>query len=241
MSDKNIITLSANKFSEHYEKNPVTSVLLTALSLAVPQLAIGKEAIDRAVTKIQEERRQTFIDELATGEKYLTPEIIETEEFIHSFVVVYRAVINTYQREKIRRFSRILLSAIEKEELASDKFELFIRICRQLDDEELNLLKIMLKIELKIKNYSETEFVKFLWEQFSSEISKFFEKDVLNHTIFRLESMGLYQIFRLGMTVEGSREVTGKTTLLFKEFAEWIKFEDETNSFLYKDKDTTSD
>ena len=236
MSGKNIITQSAKKFSKHYEDNPVTSVLLTALSLAVPQLSITKEAIDRAVTKIQKERFQALIDELATGEKYLTPEIIETEEFIHSFVVVYREVINTYQREKIRRFARILLSAVEKDELASDKFEIFTRICEQLNEDELNILNIILRAEQELQVVKGTEKIKKLWEIFKENIpEEFGEEDVLHYTMLRLESIGLYQTVSLGMTIGGSREITGKTTPLFKEFSEWIKFEDETNSILYKD------
>ncbi|GAB5490625.1 MAG: hypothetical protein Phog2KO_08400 [Phototrophicaceae bacterium] len=251
MSDKNIITQSAHKFTEHYDENPLTALLLTTLSLVVPQIAIGKEAIDRAVTKIQQERFQTLIDELATGEKYLTPEIIETEEFIHSFVVIYRVVMNTYQRQKIRFFAQILLSAVEKDELASDRFEEFVRILEDMTYRELELLVLLNQYEtnnslesiketdsngniLKEETENDAQRAQKFWDTFMNDGCKIFkcEPELLISVLTGLSRTGLYETFA-GRFIDYDGQ--GKITILFKEFTEWIKFESDTDSILYKD------
>ncbi|MEM9953791.1 MAG: hypothetical protein AAF846_19435 [Chloroflexota bacterium] len=154
MTKKNIVSKSANTFSEHYDENPLTALLLTTVSLFIPQIAVGKEAIDHAVTKIQKQRFQTLIDELAKGEKLLTPEIIESEEFIHSFVVVYRAAINTYQRDKIRMFARILINSIKLNELTSSRFEIYINLLETISYMELEILKKLNSLEMQYYNAS---------------------------------------------------------------------------------------
>lgn len=243
MSDKNIVSQSAGKFSEHYEENPLTSLLITTLSVAVPQIAIAKEAIDRAVTKIQQKRFQVLLDELAKGEKLLTPEIIESEEFIHSFVVVYRAAMNTYQRDKVRMFARILLSAVEKDELASDKFEEYVRILEDLSIRELKILELLEKIEsFEGRKYTESgklenDFQKAnrYWPQFVGLAKSYIDNEelILDSILASLNRTGLYVTFTgTYYDYEGDR---GRTTPLFKEFKDWIVFENDTNEMLYKD------
>lgn len=248
MSDKNksIVSQSAEKFSEHYEENPLTALLLTTFSLVVPQIAIGKEAIDRAVTKIQKERFETLLDELAKGEKLLTPEIIESEEFIHSFVVVYRAAINTYQRNKIRRFARIQLKAIEEDELASNKFEEFVNILENLTEREVALLSLLSNLEKQYCTENEndlksedktirqhygtwiTEVTIFVWDEFLKSAHQTYDIDetTLISMLYRLRGMGLYAGEAL---VEKERVYeVGTTSNLFELFAEWIKLEAES-------------
>jgi hypothetical protein len=243
--NKSIIKQSSQKFSEHYSENPLTALLLTALGILVPQIAIGKEAIDRAVSKIQKERFQTLLDELSKGEKLITPELVEAEEFIHSFVVVYQASMNTFQREKIRRFARILLTAIEKHELASDKFAEYVRILENLSDRELLILTSLVDLE---KGYTKSKDVAWSKDKMGPSIGlanwgirvthgiwrEFIKINTLEHNIStstllsllkRLESTGLY----IGVHTNSSEEIQeiGTTTFLFDDFAEWIKLENE--------------
>jgi hypothetical protein len=230
--NKSIIKQSAEKFSEHYSENPLTAFLLTALGIVVPQIALGKEVIDRSVSKIQKERFQTLLGELSKGEKLITPELIETEEFIHSFVIVYQASMNTFQREKIRRFARILLSAIEKDELASDKFEEFTRILKDLTDRELEILIILKRIENKFpynKN-DEDDFQRVIryWEDFLYQVNAQTDTDIqlIRYIITGLERTGLYESFA-GMIL-GYDGGIGRTTALFDQFRGWIKLENES-------------
>ena len=240
MSGKNIVSKSAHKISDHYEENPLTSLLITTLSVAVPQIAIAKEAIDRAVTKIQKERFETLLDELTRGEKLLTPEIIESEEFIHSFVVVYRSAMNTYQRDKIRMFARILVSAIENDELASDKFEEYVRILDDLTTRELRLLMLLEEFENK-NSHEQTDSGEIenslqranrFWEQYllSAKVD-FYNESIVTNILGSLNRTGLYETFAGAyMDYKGSK---GKTTALFADFKKWIVFENDTNEMLY--------
>jgi hypothetical protein len=230
--NKSIIKQSTQKFSEHYSENPLTALLLTALGIAVPQIALGKEAIDRAVSKIQKERFQTLLDKLAKGEKLITPELVQTEEFIHSFVVVYQASMNTFQREKIRRFARILLSAIERDELASDKFEEYVKILESLSERELFILNTLHSLELRFGvDGSGTKSNGEKLKQVRAELEKvlFFEgissQEELPSILYRLSGTGLYTLAQ-GM-VFGHTGGFGSINPTFRDFSEWIKLENE--------------
>jgi hypothetical protein len=230
--NKSLVKQSAEKFSEHYSENPVTALLLTGLSIIVPQIALGKEAIDRAVTKIQKERFQILIDELAKGEKVITPELVETEEFIHSFVIVYRATMNTFQREKIRRFARILLTAIEKDELASDKFEEYVKLLNDLSERELTILNTLYKLENKLGvDDSGTESNSQNVKQARTDLEGILTSqnilliEELPSMLYRLAGTGLY-ILSQGM-IFGYSNGLGITSPVFKDFSEWIKLENE--------------
>lgn len=253
---KSIVGKSADKISKHYSENPLSAILLTALSIAVPQVAIGKEAIDRAVTKIQKERFQALLGELAKGEKLLTSEIVESEEFIHSFVVVYRAAINTYQREKIRRFARILLTAIEEDELARDKFEECVKTLETITERELWILSELQQLEKTwVLNSSEvwskstfiatngnTDWVitttMHVWEDFVRRVTYCFklEMPVLLNILKRLEGLGLYSGTATRHINKGIHEI-GTPTYLFEQFSEWIKLESEKDDSLHPDQE----
>lgn len=241
MSDKNIVEKSAEKFSEHYDENPLTALLLTTLSLAVPQISIGKEMIDRAVTKIQKECFQTLIDELAKGEKLLTPEIIETEEFIHSFLVVYRAALNTYQREKIRRFARILFASITHDELASDKFKSYVAILEKLTETDLTVLMILKELEdthpiCYITDEVTNKTFVASWDRWNSYEEKLIRQaklrldiseNLLYSKLYQLQSTGLYSQWD-NLFYVSSPAYRGLTTEMFTDFIDWINNNNRT-------------
>jgi hypothetical protein len=242
MSENNKI----QKFAQKTYKNPITQATLTAID-TLPIIgaftASSRKAMEQVYANAVEERRQAFFDELEKGAA-ITSEMLETEEFIHSVFVTYSAAMRTYQRDKIRRFAHVLLTAIEKDELASDKFEEYMKILDSLSERELAILIKLHKYESlhphiiryhefdngkKKEEYLENDLQRAngFWDKFVIKIEEELdiEREILASMLTGLSRTGLYETFTGSyLNYEGGK---GKTTTLFKAFSEWIKLENE--------------
>jgi hypothetical protein len=94
---------------ERYERQPI----IRGLVQLVP-FGIGS-ALDTALAvKFQEyrtDRLREFFDELGTGEVPLTPDLIESDDFLHCYFATVGAVVKSYRKEKVRYLARLLRSA----------------------------------------------------------------------------------------------------------------------------------
>jgi hypothetical protein len=248
---------SLQKPNDKIYKNPAIKFLLSlieSISGVGPVLAASRAAFEQKLSNIQEERRVIFFDELDKG-GLITPEMLEKEEFIHSFLVVNRAAVNTYQREKIRRFARILLTAVEENDLAGDKFEEFTRILESISTRELYILSVLNSFEaanphqIRRKQYHDgkdtIEGEEYLeddvqrttryWLDFEKYIEKRLDiqSEVLSSILTGLNRTGLYETFSSILWDYGVGK--GKITELFKQFAEWIKLESDEERRLSPD------
>ncbi len=175
-----------------------------------------------------------MLDELEKGEIELTEEMIQSEEFIHSFVIIYRAVVNTYSREKIRYFARILKYGISQNKLASDEFEEFVQILDTLSLTELSLIQTLNEFEPNVGQTETNNKDKKLklpeyWDEYLEKIQKQhnFSKEVTTDKLSRLNRIGLYKTFT--GSYWGYNGDMGKTTHLFSKFTEWIELESESS------------
>lgn len=227
-------------------KNPVIKAIQSLIEDNVPivgtLVAASRAAFEQRLSNMQEERKAVFLAELDKGGS-ITTEMLEMEEFIHSFLVVYRAAINTYQREKIRRFARILLTGIEENELATDKFEEFIHILNGVTETDLLVIRELSAYESKYLSISKPEskwdVVHILAETDWLQYVEYMEQahNVRNEHVYsilnRLGSVGLYEI-NMGMNRSGRSR--GRATLLYSEFAKWVQLEAEVGDSLPSDQ-----
>lgn len=264
--EKNIILNLSDLIADNYQNNPTMRLLLPVVA-AITGAATGDvmtgaiaagaivslgEGLDFAVTKIHQERFNTLVDELDKQNIILTEQVAQSEEFIHSVLVITRASLNTYQREKIRRFARILISGIERDKLASDEFEEFVRILQSLTIRELEILQLLQSyqkdnphkiVEQKdhknniIREYLEDDLqrAKHFWDEFLEEASIKFniEQTNVSSILTGLNRTGMYETFSGGFI--GYTGGIGKTTKIFEEFSEWVRFEVDTDTILYPD------
>lgn len=264
--EKNIVVKLSGWIADNYRDNPTMRVLLPVVA-AMTGAATGDvmtgaivggglaslaEGLNFAVSKIHQERFNTLIRELEKQNIVLTEQVVQSEEFIHSVLVIIRASLNTYQREKIRQFAHILSSAIENNELASDKFEEFVRILDDITLRELALMRLLREFEdvnpheirvdkniydEVIREYVESDFQRAqkYWDGFIEKASIKFKLEQTNVSsiLTGLNRTGMYETFS-GAFID-YKGGQGKTTTLFQEFSEWIKFEGNTDSILYPD------
>lgn len=71
----------------------------------------------------------------------LTEAVIQSEEFIHKFLITYRAVILTNRKEKIECFARLLKSSnVQRFSVGVDEYEEYLSILNDLSYQELQIL-----------------------------------------------------------------------------------------------------
>jgi hypothetical protein len=84
--------------SVQYSNRPA----LKALLKLVPGWSSADTLLQKRADEIKGDRLKVFFEELAQGRRELTDEVIQTENFIHSYFCTLRAALNSRQREKIK-------------------------------------------------------------------------------------------------------------------------------------------
>jgi len=210
MSDLEKVDKSLNlvgRLSKYYSKKPVFKALL--------KLVPGGSSLDTLLShrgqEIKEERTKAFFDELDKGNIELTEEIIDSEDFIHCFIITLKAAQESRQREKIRIFARLLKFSI-KPECFSDinEFEETVKIIEELSYREILILRLLEDFEKNnpdhpIKQIPETPIKEDLtplniaikyWDTFIKQVQIDFNipEDEVPNILNRLTRSGLYGI-----------------------------------------------
>jgi len=213
---------------DFYKDNPIIRALVALVGL-VPVVSVYS-AIDAAVIaqweKTKKERFRMLLDKLSQGEKYLTEELIQQEDFIHAFISVTRASILTRQKEKIQLFAQLLTNACRRKELDSDEFEENLTILDELSLRELKLLLLFKKHEEQLGERTKKQpgdHRKSQWDALAREVEceLGIPSEHLGSTLSRLARTGLYQPFE-GTFVFNTTLGSGNTTPKFIEFLKWI-------------------
>lgn len=158
--------------AERYERQP----LLRALVQLVP-MGIGSAAdiwLVTALARIDEERLRTFFDELQAERIELTPEIAESEEFLHAFLATTAAARRTRRREKIRYLARVLRSACsEMPRGLGDEYEEILTIVEDLSTRELQILALLAQAERETQfrgDENDLERANTIWPTFETRV-----------------------------------------------------------------------
>lgn len=136
MSDTNAV----GKLAELYQRHPY----LQALAGLVPGSGALDPLLQARAEQIAGDRAHDFFKELTRGGLELTPELIDSDEFLHAYFSTMRAVVHTRRRQKIRYFARLFRSALLGGEFRdSDDYEELLGILDDLSFRELIALAIL--------------------------------------------------------------------------------------------------
>lgn len=126
--------------------------------------------------EIAEERTKEFFDELSEGSLELTKEIIQSEDFIHCWVITAKVAVNTRRREKIRLFARLLKSSfLSDTSVTTDEYEEYLSILDELSYRELLVLSILERYEREFppsENENELQKANQFWGEFVSGVKQ---------------------------------------------------------------------
>lgn len=225
------------RITDLYENSPATRALIQLVINATP-CGIGS-ALDAALmahlNNLRTERLHTFFTELASGEAHLVPELITTNDFLHSYFATLTAALRTHREEKIRSFARLLITASARKLVGSDIFEEYLSILDDISFLELQILHILNSFE-KEYPYQITEegdreedlqrSLRF-WSEFENAVHTKLNinKDELRAMLTRLNRTSLYETFT-GAMLDYSGGL-GKLTPRFHEFNSWIERRNE--------------
>ncbi len=181
--------------------------------------------LSHKISEMRKQRFRIFMDELSKGEKELSPELIDSEDFLHAFFSTANASLNSRREEKIRLFGKLLLQATKANSFRTDIFEEFLSILDELSLREFYLLAILAhyeRITCRDKSQNDLQFASSFWAEFEQEAA-----DKLNISqielpslLIRLTRTGLFETFSgLYFDSQGSK---GKTTPLFEKFSQWV-------------------
>jgi hypothetical protein len=160
----------ADSAAEWYADKPI----IRALANLIP-CNVGSAAdiwLVEHVTKIKQRRAKAFFDELARGDTVLTQELIESEDFIHSFICTARAALNTKHDEKIRMFARLIINGIRYDNsIPSDDHEEIIGIIDELYHREWQALLVFQRnLENQPLCDNGLQRIQSFWKAFSEEL-----------------------------------------------------------------------
>ncbi len=216
-------TETIEQLANRYQASPVIRALaqVTPISSAVDAALVAK------LENIHKDKLREFFDELKKGDIPLTPEIIESEDFLHCYFSTVRAALNSRRREKIRYFARLLISSVNSSEISTvDEYEECLSILDELSFRELGLLVVLSRYEKENFRQDDTDQIQRpnrFWDQLSSEIrSRFSISDgELNGILARLNRTGLYRTI-VGM-YPGYTGGRGELTPLYAKLEKMIR------------------
>lgn len=135
---------AAMELARRFEGQPLIRGLI--------QLLPGGSAIETTilatVARIEAERLRTFFDELSAGRVRLTPDVVESEDFLHAYFATTSAARRTRRRAKVRYLARLLAGSFGPGAAESiDEYEELLGIVEELSFRELTLLGLLAEAE----------------------------------------------------------------------------------------------
>jgi len=221
-------TKTIEQLANRYQTNPVIRGLIQLVPWGIGSAA--DVALVTILENIRNDRAREFFDELGKGTVQLTPEIIESEDFLHRYFSTVRAALNSRRREKIRYFARLLTSSITSSEISTiDEYEEYLSILDELSFRELGLLVVLSRYEKENFLQDDTDPIQRpnrFWDQFSSEVCSRFSisNGELNGILARLNRTGLYRTI-VGM-YPGYTGGRGELTPLYAKLEKMIRPEE---------------
>lgn len=191
-------------------EDKVLKALVDAILLAsgFPMASIVTTGIQGVLSYMLQDRTRNFLKKLASFKGKLDENLINKHEFVHKFVITYRAVLQTYNLEKIECFAQLfyLANTGENEKIISvNEYEDMLNILFELTDVEMCVLVLLDKFETGIAGYaSKSPYEKSksntFWDEFIDAVRhKISEEDIIPR-LNRIQRTGLYQQFGPLMT-----------------------------------------
>jgi hypothetical protein len=178
----------------------------------------------RAVERLRNRRLRVFFDELSSGGKKLTKELIENQDFLHAYFCTVNAVLKTRREEKIQKLA-CLFAAVTSDSEANilsdfDEFEDYLSILDELSWQQMAILESLYLYESKHPIEKERRDIRMrankkFWKDFQNEIHNRFGVSTIafDAVMIRIERTGCLYYPRAA--ANDLRPQSGMTTQLF--------------------------
>jgi hypothetical protein len=209
---------------KEYENNPIIRPLLQLIPFGIGSGIDSLLII--TLNRMRQERAKIFFDEIINGNINPNNRYLETDDFVHKYILTMRYVLNTNQREKIVMFAKLFKNSLNKDKkiFEVDIFEDFIGILNELTFHEINALLLLETYDTILKETGENELMRVnkFWNEFEERMENDLKisKSYVNNFMIRITRTGCYEEFNgnyFGYT--GGK---GKLTPLYYEFKKII-------------------
>lgn len=238
------------KLLEKYQEKPVLKALVqtvtipvtisqgnTSFQIIIPAGLLFDAALAGVHQKLRATRLKVLFEELETGQLNMTSDLIESEEFIHRFLITTNAALKTYQEEKIKRFARLFKNSISAESYSGiDDFEELLGILDELSDRGWWILIALEKYEIEFPpeaGENDAQRASRFWEEFVHEIEGTLNipQEEIISSLVRLTRSGCFRMFT-GMYFEHNM---GRLTEKYYRLSKLVR---EKDTFLQYHKKT---
>jgi hypothetical protein len=204
---------------------------LVGVAKEVPAVTALDDALVARWNQARKERLKALWEELTKGERYLTEDLIQQEDFIYAFVAVSHAVVFTRNKQKIHLFARLLTYACREKLLDSDIFEENLKILEDLSLREMQLLLLYKKHEDRLRERTRSpldDFRREQWEALQGEAESKLDipRQQLTSSLARLARSGLY-VPHFPQVASEKDLGNGYTSPRLIEFIQWVKDTDD--------------
>lgn len=157
-------------------------------------------AIVTAYDNIQQRRLREFFDRLSAGSIRLSPQLIESDDFLHCFFATVQSVARTHRQQKIHLFANLLSSIASGQVTDVDAYEEYLRILDELSYRELLLLSLLDRYERTSHRPAGSEraaFTMSFWSAFLNEAVSLLSVGAteVQATLTRLNGSGCYATY----------------------------------------------
>jgi hypothetical protein len=184
---------------KEYENNPIIRPLLQLIPLGIGSGIDSLLVI--TLSRMRQERAKIFFDEITKGNINPNNRYLETDDFVHKYILTMRHVLNTNQKEKIEMFAKILKNSLNENNkiFAVDIFEDFIGILNELTFHEINALSLLETYDTVIKEVGENGLMRVnkFWSKFEERMENELNvpKSYVNNFMIRITRTGCYEEF----------------------------------------------
>ncbi|HMM20617.1 MAG TPA: hypothetical protein PKA10_07740 [Selenomonadales bacterium] len=122
--------------------HPVLKVLFEFVT-GIPIISgILFDTVIKTWSNIQKQKTVIFFNELKNNPEKLHEGLLNSEAFIHKFMITYKAVLETYNMEKIKFFARLLKNSVNDDDIdySIENYEEYLKILTDLSYREILVL-----------------------------------------------------------------------------------------------------
>jgi hypothetical protein len=184
---------------ERYNRSTIIRALIQLIPFSVGG-AVDVFLMGRLET-IRAERAKAFFDELSKSEAILTPDVVDSEDFLHRYFATVKCALNTRRREKIEAFARLLKTSLDRGHASSDAdiYEDFLSILDDLSYREIRALALLEHYYQtpRTEDQNDLQWTSLFWEDFVAVAGKELSLQAEEFVDFmnRIARTGCYEMF----------------------------------------------
>lgn len=132
----------SDKLLKIIEGDNVLKALVDAvlISMGFPLASLFTTGIKGILSYMIQGRIETFFTQLKENPGKISEQSVQSQEFVHKFIITYNAVCRMNSQDKIKLLANLLANGADSEEISVDEFEEVLAILEGLSNREIAVL-----------------------------------------------------------------------------------------------------